>query len=207
MTHTESLADSGRLTRRARGKRQVHSRAWFVPGLLLVLALAACGRADGGSGVATANGTASASAVPVGGRGDMVKFAKCMRENGFPDFKDPGAGGGGSALIPQGADPEQVKAAQEKCKQYLPNGGEASKVSAEELERSRQFAKCMRANGVPDFPDPKGDSGATGGDRLEGVDTNSPEFKAGQQKCEKLVPRPTGGPGGPGGGAAPGRVG
>jgi hypothetical protein len=209
MTHHGSLAGSGRPTSRAGGQRQVHPKTWFVPGLLLALALTACGRADGGGGVATANGTASASAVPVGGRGDALKFAQCMRDNGLPDFKDPGASGGGGALLPQGADPKQVQAAQEKCKQYLPNGGEPPKVSAEEVERSRQFAKCMRANGVPDFPDPAGDSGAMGGRQLEGVDTKSPEFKAGVQKCEKLVPRPTGGPGGPGGGAAPerGRVG
>jgi hypothetical protein len=49
------------------------------------------------------------------------------------------------------------------------------------------FSRCMRANGVPNFPDP----GGGGGIQLSsssGVNPFSPAFKAAQQKCRKLLP-------------------
>ncbi len=55
------------------------------------------------------------------------------------------------------------------------------------------FAKCMRSNGVPSFPDPN----AGGGFQIGGgVNPSSPAFKAAQAKCQKLMPG--GGPPGPG---------
>ncbi len=47
------------------------------------------------------------------------------------------------------------------------------------------YAKCMRANGVPSFPDPN----AGGLFRVgAGMDRSSPAFKAAQMKCHKLMP-------------------
>lgn len=58
------------------------------------------------------------------------------------------------------------------------------------------YAKCMRASGVPDFPDP--DSG--GGFTLPAsINPSSPAFTAARAKCGKLEP----GFGGPGSGPAP----
>jgi hypothetical protein len=49
------------------------------------------------------------------------------------------------------------------------------------------YSKCMRANGVPSFPDPK-----PGGGLLfsigTGIDPSSPAFEAAQTKCQKLLP-------------------
>jgi hypothetical protein len=46
------------------------------------------------------------------------------------------------------------------------------------------YAKCMRANGEPGFPDP-----VSGGFEFSaGFDRSSPQFKAAQGKCEKLLP-------------------
>lgn len=57
------------------------------------------------------------------------------------------------------------------------------------------FAKCMRASGVPNFPDPQ-----PGGGLLfpvtPGVNPASPAVTAAQAKCRKLLPN--GGPPGPG---------
>jgi hypothetical protein len=55
------------------------------------------------------------------------------------------------------------------------------------------FAGCMRANGVPDFPDPS----ASGGFLFRkgaGVDPGSSAFKAAQSKCRGFLPD-IGGPG------------
>ncbi len=58
------------------------------------------------------------------------------------------------------------------------------------------FAGCMRANGVPGFPDPSAGGGFlfhTG----SGIDPSSPAFRAAQRKCGKLLPP------GPGSGPPP----
>jgi hypothetical protein len=176
--------------------REVGLLLAIAAALATVLVLTGCSGSDEGGGVASAgdgpNATGSANPAQ---RGDGLKFAQCMRENGVPDFKDPGGDGGGGPLVPQGTDPDVVRAAMEKCKQYSPNGGEPPQVDAESIERQRKFAQCMRENGVPDFPDPEGATGGSGS-QLKGVDTNSEAFKSAQKTCERLVPRPSGtGPG------------
>jgi hypothetical protein len=58
---------------------------------------------------------------------------------------------------------------------------------ARDLEKLLEFAVCMRANGVPKFPDPDADGGLTI-TRNGGLDPNSPQFKAADKACMKLLP-------------------
>jgi len=54
----------------------------------------------------------------------MRKFSQCMRDNGVPDFPDPDADG---RLRGPGHDREgdpKFRAAQEKCREKLPGGGD-----------------------------------------------------------------------------------
>ena len=170
--------------------------------------MAGCaGESAGGDDVATAGGTPTSSAAADNDQsGDnaeqLRKFAACMRENGI-DMPDPETDGEGRVLFrgPGGdeeggtpPDREKFQAAQQACKQYLPNGGEPPKMDPEQVEKARQFAKCMRENGVPNFPDPQPD----GGVRIEagpdtGIDPRSQEFKDAQAKCEQYMPRRAGG--------------
>ena len=93
-----------------------------------------------------------------------MKFAECMRDNGVSEFPDPDASGGltidgvlnGSSLDPSAP---AWKAAIGACKDLQPPGFTGDRhVSDEEQEVRLEFAQCMRANGVEDFPDPaKGD--------------------------------------------------
>jgi hypothetical protein len=58
---------------------------------------------------------------------------------------------------------------------------------------ARKFSVCMRAHGLAQFPDPQPDSGGGGGMHLSigpgsGLDPNSPQFKAAQTACQKLLP-------------------
>ncbi len=73
------------------------------------------------------------------------------------------------------------------------SGGSSSESPASLQQAMIAFAKCMRANGVPNFPDPS--SGAVPV-RARGL-INSPLFKAAQAKCHKLLPE------GPGSGPPP----
>jgi hypothetical protein len=47
------------------------------------------------------------------------------------------------------------------------------------------FAMCMRADGVPNFPDPSSARGALF--NTAGIDTSAPAFQAAQAKCHKLL--------------------
>ncbi|MCF2533270.1 hypothetical protein [Yinghuangia soli] len=168
---------------------------------VLALALAGCSSSDGdGSRVASA-ATPSASspggsASPSGssGSGDseeqkMLRHSQCMRENGVPDFPDPvmdGKGGAGISL-PEGTDINAVKKAEAACKKFAPGGGENKPINPEAAKRNREISKCMRENGVPNFPDPSADGTlqieATPG---SGMEPGNAAFEEASKKCNML---------------------
>lgn len=176
-------------------------RTVVVVSLLLALAMAGCGANNDGDKIATVGGQRSGASSATGSaKNDRlspqemgVKFAQCMRENGVPDFPDPQINNGTMGLLlPDSVDKQKAEAAQKKCKQYLPNGGETPKGDPQMVEQIRKFAQCMRENGVPNFPDPD-DSGSIriGGD---GLSPDDPKMKAAQQTCSKYMPAaPAGG--------------
>lgn len=165
----------------------------LLAGLLLAGPTAGCGKAaTNDPGVATAQSaaagakpTASASATP--DPDAPLKFSKCMREHGMTWFPDP-SDGKLSIRVPDSVKKEDFDKAQQACRQWAPNGDNAPQASAEDLERGRQMAKCMRENGVPNFPDP-GPKGEIALDSKLGIDPESPSFKAAQEKCDKYMPQ------------------
>jgi hypothetical protein len=74
------------------------------------------------------------------------------------------------------------------------SGGSPQESRASLQQAMIAFAKCMRASGVPNFPDP--DSGG-GFPRRVGINLGSPLSKAAWAKCHKLLPE------GPGSGPPP----
>jgi hypothetical protein len=139
---------------------------------------------------------------------DPAAFSACMRKHGVPNFPDPDSKGGLTLNGNSGIDPRspQFRAAQQACRKLLPNGGKPNaKDQAKALEQALKFSQCMRSHGVPNFPDPK----ASGGGmelaipKSAGIDPNSPQFKAAQKACQKLLPGQGRGLESRGGGAAP----
>lgn len=132
--------------------------------------------------------------------GDPTKYAACMRKHGVPNFPDPDSNGrfkitGGVNKNGQhfGLDPNspQFKAAQQACQKLAPNGGKPNpQEEAKLLQQALRYAACMRSHGVPNFPDPKRGPGGEGTLLTIGpdVNANSPQFKAAQKACQKLVP-------------------
>jgi hypothetical protein len=151
----------------------------------------------------------------------MVAYSQCMRTHGVPEFPEPTEGhllihrsshdGKATGINPQSS---QFQAAQKACGKLLPEGGKPSPAQqAKAQEDALEFSQCMRSHGVPNFPDPTFSDGATkmtlkaGGPN--GIDPNSPRFRAAQKTCQSLRPGPHGGPGGavpvePGGSAPDG---
>jgi hypothetical protein len=182
-------------------------RRWMLAlAPLLAAGLTGCGRQTGNDGVASLSGTgatpsSSSSATPSSEqdlRASMVKFAQCMRQHGVT-MPDPKVNGGGVAInIPAGTAKSAVDKAQAACKKYLPNGGEPPRMDPKVTEQLRQLAKCMRANGVPKFPDPSPNGGIQIDGGKTGIDPNDPTFKAAEKKCAQYQPKRPAGADGPG---------
>jgi hypothetical protein len=121
-----------------------------VVGVLGCLAVAGCGSTDAASGTAT-------DAASSGGKSPQqaLQFAQCMRAHGVSNFPDPT--GQGIQIAPNsGINPRSpaFQTAQTACKRYLPNDGQPPVTSPGSRAAALTFAKCMRAHGVPGFPDP-----------------------------------------------------
>jgi hypothetical protein len=118
----------------------------------------------------------------------MLNFSKCMRENGVAKFPDPGADGQVDVQAGKdGIDPssQTFQTAEQKCRAYQPGGD--SEQLAKDKENALKYAACMRANGVPKFPDPN----SQGGLQMNGNeigDPNSPAFKKALEACKNLQP-------------------
>jgi hypothetical protein len=167
-----------------------------------------------GSGGSAGNGAGNSSAPQSSAstQQKMVAYSQCMRSHGVPEFPEPTEG---HLLVHSsnhngrvtGVDPQssQFQAAQKVCGKLLPNGGAPSAADqAKAQESALKFSQCMRTHGVPHFPDPTFSGGGVkmtlkaGG--ANGIDPNSPQFKAAQKACQSDRPGPPGAKGGPGGG-------
>jgi hypothetical protein len=154
----------------------------ITPVIALSLALAACGSSSGHSGSADA---AHAS---------FLRFSICMRSHGVANFPDPSPGGGLRLTPDSGIDPfsPAFQAAQQHCRKLLPGGGPPGSLPESVKLQALRFAQCMRANGVPNFPDPvfpKGGGILEGGPGA-GINPISPAFKHAQAACGGSGRRP-----------------
>ncbi|NGN66778.1 hypothetical protein G5C51_23095 [Streptomyces sp. A7024] len=158
----------------------------------LALLTGACGEDTPSNAVASAEGGKSSDS-PSGqgeGKGDPVKYAKCMREKGIAKFPDPDSKGG--MIMPEGVDPqsETFKKAEADCKEYRGadrmGGGQGGGWSTKEQVK---YAECMRENGIKKFPDP---DPAKGGSMLgegSGVDPDSAQFLKADKACAQYKPQ------------------
>lgn len=160
------------------------------------VSLAACGSSDPGAG-----GTGTTAA----GQGDpALQFATCMRSHGVSNFPDPSAGGAVriQATGPNAVNPQSpaFQAAQKACGHYLPQKGGPPAMTAAERRKALAFAECVRAHGVPNFPDPSmtPPSGAHFAIVLKGMvfaftsafDPRSPAFRHAASACGLTLPTP-----------------
>jgi hypothetical protein len=168
-------------------------------GLLLAVGVAGCGGGGGKSnGVASLGGSATSttSGSNAGGGKDIsndfrqaLAFARCMRQHGLPNMPDPQLMGDGIAQrFPRGVGPNdpKVKAAQQACRQYLPNGGQVQRPSPQEQQEALAFARCMRQHGI-NMSDPQVTAeGVLLDEQLpRGLRKDDPRLRAAQRACEQ----------------------
>ncbi len=149
--------------------------------------LAAAGVALAVSGCAGSSRKATASTGHYGPASSPAALSRCMRANGVSGFPDPIAGPSGAVGLPlsENADGSltaegqtfagpALRTAERVCAVYLPPaGGPPPPVSAEQQRQALAFARCMRAHGVPNFPDPTYSGGPPAGPPA-GINAGSP---------------------------------
>lgn len=148
--------------------------------------------------LAAACGGSSAAAntfAPGATHAQSVAFAKCMRANGVPGFPDPdGQGNFNNAQIQALTNGPQGDSALHQCRSVLPNAGtgltvtQIQTIQQQNLHNAVKAAICMRAHGIPNFPDPAGTTQASGVNwpqTLPGIDTGSPPYEKAYRTCSR----------------------
>ena len=129
---------------RSRGARQ----PWPPPRFLAAMACTALLAAACGGSPASATGGSSAyqKALP---------FAQCMRSHGIQNFPDPDSSGGFNVGDSVNTSTPQYAAVKSTCVRLHPyNMVLSPQQKAGLMSQALKFAHCMRAHGVPSFPDP-----------------------------------------------------
>jgi hypothetical protein len=103
-----------------------------------------------------------------------------------------GCGGGSkspsvASLAPSGNGTTTQRAPAEPAPESSGGGGGGAVGIAIKVPNGAKFSACMRAHGLPNFPDPNG-QGVIQAGAGDGIDPRSPKFRAAQQACGKALP-------------------
>jgi hypothetical protein len=177
----------------------------FIPiGLVAVAAFSMLGAGCGGGGSSNAGvasiGTttaAGAGAVATSGSppaGELGEFSSCMRSHGVTSFPDPAALDSSAGIRAAKGRMAQIAAsevssatfqkAQRACANYYGPPTQPAHVNPQEIQKLLAVSRCMRAHGIPDFPDPNPTTGHLG--TPAGIDENSPQILAALRACSSL---------------------
>jgi hypothetical protein len=159
---------------------------------LAVLAAIVAGCGSGSAGTGNSSATSGASTATAHQKSE--KFAECMRANGVSGFPDPDATG--SLTIDAIANGSSVDVnstafnqAMSACKNLQPPGFTGGNVTPQQRTARLQFARCVRQNGVPDFPDPTPNGPLVDTNRIPSSNTASgmSNLNAAMQKCSQYA--------------------
>lgn len=147
----------------------------------------------------TASGSRNSGGTPGKGTatGLLAEWGACMRAHGDPNQTDPTIDNhfGINITIPLRAPQtlsNEVHGGTAPCNNYLAAASNALKAERpappppSNGATAVRYASCMRAHGVPNYPDPSGTR-----TNLNGIDTNSPFFIRANKLCGKKIGAPS----------------
>ena len=127
-----------------------------------------------------------------------LAFAHCMRSHGVQRWPDPGANGQfdkrKTTLQMLGVSQSLLQTAVGHCQHLLPTNGQSAQAQNRQvLDVLLNFARCVRAHGVPNWPDPLAESdpgqpGTPGFPRsMPGINLSAPKVKDAMATCQHLM--------------------
>jgi hypothetical protein len=116
-----------------------------------------------------------------------------MRSHGVPSFPDPTSNGGISIQVQPGSginpNSPAFQSAQRACQSLLPagktSGGSVSPAVRAQILR---YAACIRAHGVPNYPDPTFNGNSVNFGNLSGINQSSPAYQSALHACASVNP-------------------
>jgi hypothetical protein len=134
----------------------------------------------------------------------LLAFSRCVRDHGVPNFPDPQAGATNEKFPSAqqlGVGSSQLSTAENACQHLLPVGVDDQFPAAEVpllLSEMTRFSQCVRAHGVPNWPDPSTDSQGRPIFNLSSAgislrESHSRQLESKMTECGHLLPRTLGG--------------
>jgi hypothetical protein len=190
-----------RRPRRAWPPKVLIAAAILATAALALLAAACSGRPSSTGGSPDAGGSAASTSA--------VAYSHCIRSHGVPSFPDPPS----SRQVPKGdaqqfgVSSSQLQAAERACQHLYPGNGGSFQQSIQQCELTgdcpqavvqqaltemRNYARCIRSHGVPNWPDPTTDSQGrpyfdVSRAGISHAYTHSPLFESKDRICERQV--------------------
>ncbi len=168
------------------------SHLWAAAAVALGVTLAGC---SGGSTDPTAGSQSTTTTASAGGSGSSgtsplaqaVAYSQCMRSHGVPNFPDPASAAPAAAT---GTGPPELtrtplrsKRALQACKGLpSPWNSTGQQLTAAQQQAWLNWAECIRAHGVANFPDPTF-SGSEVHD--SGVGSNSSQLQSAMEPARR----------------------
>jgi hypothetical protein len=177
--------------------RPARTAAAIIAAAILALLAACSGSASPAGGSPGAGGSANSPSA--------VAYSACIRSHGVPNFPDPPSSGGLPKASAQelGVSSSQLQAAQRACQHLIPTtGGSIQQCETtgdcpqalvqQAMNVMRKYSRCMRAHGVPNWPDPTIDSQGrpffdVSNAGITHQYTHSSLFESKDRECERLV--------------------
>jgi hypothetical protein len=148
--------------------------------------VAGCGGGSGGAG-----GRPTASPTP-NEAAAFLAVARCMRAHGYPNFPDPiqdpesGRWGWPESGVPRRTNSTACDPLVRQAKS-LGRRKDSEKVSAADMVKLRAYARCLRQQGVSDWPDPDSTGAFSLPARLSG-ENGMNLVRTQDRACKKYVP-------------------
>jgi hypothetical protein len=187
------MNDGARVMRRPR-------RAWPWTARTAAAVIATAGLAllttacSGSPSSTVANGASSAAGSS---NTQWLAYSQCMRTDGVPGFPDPSSSGKPHFPAAQqlGVSSSRFQAAESACQHLQPGGGSGPTQAQVQQYRDSMliYARCMRAHGISNFPDPDSRGHVNVGPGTD-VDVNTPQFQAAYRVCVPRQPPSAGSP-------------
>jgi hypothetical protein len=174
----------------------ITAKRWAAAALVVALGVTVSG-CSGGPTVPTAGSQPATTAALAGRSGssgasplaEAVAYSQCIRSHGVPNFPDPvQTPSGGYGYRTKGIDPSSAafQGALRACKALpSPWNSTGQQLSSADQQAWLNWAQCIRAHGVPDFPDPTF-SGVEVHD--SGVASSSPQLRSAMDACKPQTP-------------------
>jgi hypothetical protein len=180
-----SHATAGRQRRAVREHRS-WSKARTAAAIIATAALAPLAAACGASPTSTRSaGSPNPGTSP---NYQALAFARCMRSDGLSNWPDPESNGAfdKTKLTPQqlGASTSHIQAVGKACQHLFPAfaSGMTPAQFAQMKAQALRFSRCIRAHGVPNYPDP-GSDGREPDPASIGINDSTPTFQAALKAC------------------------